>query len=65
MSPGLQKKEAQCHDCLAGSENAFPSVPLQHLMTAMEELGLRGKVLKAVNNIYKDSSTRLQIGINY
>ena len=53
MSPGLQKKDAQCHGCLAGSEKCLPIGPLQHLMTTMEELGLRGKVLEVVRDIYK------------
>lgn len=43
-------------------KNAFPSVPFQHLMTSMGELGLGGNVVLAVKDIYCNTSTRLQVG---
>ena len=43
-------------------ENAFGSVPIDHLLGSMEELGLTGCTLDIVRDIYVDSTTRVKIG---
>ena len=43
-------------------ENAFGSVPTEHLLGSMEELGLTGCTLEAVRDIYTGSTTRVKIG---
>ena len=43
-------------------ENAFGSVPTDHLLGSMNELGLTGCVLDVVKDIYTDSTTRVKIG---
>ena len=43
-------------------ENAFGSVPTNHLLGSMKELGLTGWTLDVVKDIYTDSTTRVKIG---
>ena len=43
-------------------ENAFGSVPTDHLLGSMKELGLTGCTLDIVEDIYTDSTTRVKIG---
>ena len=43
-------------------ENAFGSVPTNHLLGSTEELGLTGCTLDVVRDIYTDSTTRVKIG---
>jgi len=43
-------------------QNAFRSIPTEHLLGSMEELGLTGNTLEAVKDIYSGSTTRVKIG---
>jgi len=43
-------------------QNAFGSVPTEHLLGSMKELGLTGTTLEAVKDIYTGSTTRVKIG---
>ena len=43
-------------------KNAFGSVPTNHLLRSMEELGLTGVTLEVVKDIYTDSTTKVRIG---
>ena len=42
-------------------ENAFGSVPTEHLLGSMEELGLTGSTVEVVRDIYTGSTTRVKI----
>jgi len=42
-------------------KNAFGSVPIDHLLHSMEELGPSGKVVEVVKDIYTGSTTRITI----
>ena len=43
-------------------ENAFGSVPTEHLLGSMEKLGLTGCMLEVVRDIYTGSTMRVKIG---
>ena len=42
-------------------ENVFGSVPTEHLLRSMEELGLTGNIVEVVRDIYTGSTTRVKI----
>ena len=43
-------------------KNAFGSVPTNHLLRSMKELGLEGTTLEVVEDIYTNSTTQVRIG---
>ena len=62
MPGGCSKKESKIGVAWLDLENAFGSVPIDHLLRSMKELGLTGCMLDVVRDIYTDSTTRVKFG---
>ena len=45
-------------------QNAFGSVPTEHLLRSMDELGLTGRTVNIIRDIYNNSTTRVKVGRN-
>ena len=43
-------------------KNTFGSVPTSHLLQSLEELGLEGRTLEVVKDIYTDLKTKVRVG---
>jgi len=61
VSPGLQKKRNVAIAWL-DLKNGFGSILIDHLLTSMKDLGLSGRVVEVVKDIYTGSTTRIMVG---
>jgi len=57
-----RRRRKRIHIAWLDLKNAFGSVPTNHLLHSMQELGLTGATINIVEDIYSGSTTQVRIG---